>query len=213
MGSAVDPARARELATPIDGAMPFVPWMIYIYLCVFPAALMPVFVVRSPRLFRRTVLAYAIAIIVSLVVFVLWPVTSLHLRADPAAFDRGRFTDWCLSLVYEIDPPVNLFPSLHLSIAALAAGALWKARRVYGAAAIVLVLAIGISISAVKQHFLVDGVGGLVLAAGIYAVVLRPFRPAPGEPPAGYPWQGPALYLVFQAAVFAALFGVFLLLH
>jgi hypothetical protein len=86
-------------------------------------------------LFRRTVLAYALTIAVSLVLFVAVPVTSIGLRVDPATLDVKRLSPWAVAALYRIDPPFNLFPSLHLSIAVLAAASASKARRVYGAAA------------------------------------------------------------------------------
>lgn len=182
------------------------PWTIYVYLAVFPASLAPLFFVRSRRLYRRIVGAYAAAIVLSLVVFAAWPVTSTALRADLSGLDATSFTTWCLRTVYVLDPPVNLFPSLHLSIAGLAAAGLWKARRTYGLIALVLVGAIGISICTVKQHFILDGAGGLALAAALHAAVIRPFRPEPAEGPPAYSWTGPILYLVFQGLVYLGLY-------
>ncbi len=210
VGHLVDPARARELATALDAAIPFVPWPIYVYLGVFPAAFAPLFCVRSRRLFRRVAAAYMIAIAISLAVFVAWPVTSAGLRADLPQGGHRSFTAWCLELVYTLDPPVNLLPSLHLSIAGLAAAGLWTARRAYGAVALAAVAAIGVSICTVKQHFVVDGIAGLALTAAIYAVVLRGFEAQDGEEPTAYSWKGPALYLLFVALVYAGLFTAYL---
>ncbi len=209
-GRAIDPARARELATPLDAMIPFVPWTIHVYLWIFPASFLPAFIVRSRRLYRRVLAAYAIAIAVSVIVFAAWPVTSAALRADPAKLDPARFTDWCLRTVYRLDTPLNLFPSLHLSIAALAAGALWKARRAYGAVALVAVGAISVSICTVKQHFVLDGIGGLVLGAAIYAAILRPFRPNPAEGRLDYAWPGVLFYLAFQGLMYVVFLALFL---
>ena len=95
----------------------------------FPAALIPLFVVRCPRLLRRTALAYAIATAVSLVCFIVFPVTSERLRVHSATLEIARPSDWAVSVLYSLDPPYNLFPSLHLSIAALSAFSAWKAAR------------------------------------------------------------------------------------
>lgn len=209
VGHAVDPSRAGSLATSVDSAIPFVPSTIFVYLGVFPAALLPLFTVRSRRLFRRILAAYAITIAVSLAIFVIWPVTSTGLRADPAALDATRFTGWCVRLVYDLDPPYNLFPSLHLSIAALAAGSLFKARRAYGILAGIGVAAIGVSICTVKQHFVADGLAGIALAAVVHAVVLRPFRAEPSDGPLAYSWRGPATYAAFHSLVYAGLYAAF----
>lgn len=205
----IDPARALDLGTALDARIPFVARSVWVYLWVFPASLLPLFLVRCPRLFRRTIVAYGVAIAVSLVVFAAFPFTSVGLRADRAALDVTRFSPWGVSVLYRLDPPFNLFPSLHLSIAALAALSAWKARRLYGAAAFAGVAAIGASICTVKQHFVLDGLGGLALAAVVYAIVLSPYAPPPATDPA-YGWRGPAAYAALLAAVQAGFYAAFL---
>jgi len=204
VGLATDPARARELGTALDRAIPFVPASIWIYLWVFPADLIPVFVVRCPRLYRRTIVAYAIAMVVSYVIFAAFPVTSLGLRADPATLDPSRPSEWAVLLLYSIDPPFNLFPSMHLSIATLAAFSAWTADRRYGAATFFGVALVGISITTVKQHFIVDGIAGFALGALVYALLIRPYRPVPGYRPA-FGWRGVALYAVLLVAAYAGM--------
>jgi len=208
VGHYVDPAKARDLGTALDRLIPFIAASVWVYLWVFPASLLPLFVVRCPQLFRRTLLAYGLAIAASLTVFVAFPVTSITLRADRAALDVTRVSPWAVALLYRLDPPVNLFPSLHLSIVALAALASWKARRSYGAAAGVGVALIAVSICTVKQHFVLDGLGGAALAAVVYAFVLRPYAPEPGTDPA-YGWRGPAAYAALLIAVYAGFFAAF----
>jgi hypothetical protein len=210
VGLAADPTRARELATPLDRAIPFVAWTVWIYLWVFPAAYLPLFVVRCPGLFRRTMVAYVVAIALSLAVFVAVPVTSSGLRVDAATLDATRFSPWAVALLYELDPPYNLFPSLHLSIAALAASSVWRADRRIGALTAAGVALIGVSICTVKQHFVLDGLAGLALAAAIHAVVLRPHRSPPGVPVA-YGWPGWVSYLGLLVAVYAGFGAGFLL--
>jgi membrane-associated phospholipid phosphatase len=208
VGRAIDPSRARNLGTPLDDRIPFIATSVWVYLWVFPACLLPLFVVRCSKLFRRTILAYALAIAVSLVLFIAFPVTSIGLREDRDALDVTRISPWAVSLLYRADPPLNLFPSLHLSIATLAALSAGKARRVYGAAAFVGVGLIGVSICTVKQHFVLDGLGGAALAALVYAIVLRPYAPQPAIHPA-YGWRGPAAYAGLLIALYASIYAGF----
>jgi membrane-associated phospholipid phosphatase len=114
-----------------------------------------------------------------------------------------------VALLYRLDPPVNLFPSLHLSIAGLAALSAWTARRSYGLAAGFGFALMSVSICTVKQHFVLDGLGGATLAAAIYAFVLRPYAPDPGTDPA-YGWRGPAAFIVLLVAVYAGFYASFL---
>jgi len=208
VGRSLDTTRAHELASALDARIPFIAATIWIYLWVFPAAFVPVFVVRCRHLFRRTVLAYAVVIGVSLAVFALFPVTSLGLRVAPETLDTLRFSPWAVAKVYEVDPPFNLFPSLHLSTAAVAAFAVWKARRSLGIIMFLGVGLIGISVCTVKQHFVIDGVAGLVLASAAFLLFLRAYRPAPATDPS-FTWRGPALFLALVAIAFAALYVAF----
>ena len=205
VGLNVAPARAHTLGSAIDASIPFVAGTVWLYLLVFPASLLPLFLVRSQDLFRRAMAAYAVAIAASLVLFAAIPVTSAGLRVDPASLDRTRFSSWAVAELYAIDPPFNLFPSLHLSIAALAALAAWKARRLFGAVALGGVTLIAVSIATVKQHFVVDALGGAALAAIIYAAILAPYAPGKdGE--AAFRWPGPAAFAAFAAAAAAVLY-------
>ena len=183
VGLGTDPGRARSLMTSLDARIPFIAGSVWIYLGLFPTAFLPLFVVRCPRLFRRTVLAYALAIAASLAVFAAYPVKADGLRVDVAVLDLTRFAPWAVALLYRIDPPYNLFPSLHLSVALLAAASAWKASRRVGAAVFAGVLPIAASICTVKQHFVLDAAGGAALALVSYALVLHRYEPVSGEAP------------------------------
>lgn len=208
VGTSRDPQRARELQTFVDDQIPFVAASVWTYLLIFPSALLPLFVVRCQRLFRRTAVAYAIVIAVSLFCFAFFPVTSSALRADGVMLDRGRASDWAVATLYSIDPPYNLFPSLHLSIAVLAAFAVWKAARRYGMAAFVTLVVVAMSVCTVKQHVVLDVVGGGALGALVSFFVLRPYRPQAGVEPA-YSWRGPLLYVAFLAMVYTGFYLAF----
>ena len=210
VGLASDHRHARGLATSLDAKIPFVADSIWVYLAVFPAALLPLFLVRCPRLFRRTVASYGAAFAVSMGAFVAFPVTSSGLRVDPATLDPKGFSTWGVAWLYRLDPPYNLFPSLHLAIALLSAASAWKASRAYGAAALGCVVPIALSILTVKQHFVVDGLGGVAVAAVAYATLVRPYEPRGGSDPA-YGWRGPAGYVLACALAFAGLYAGFLL--
>jgi membrane-associated phospholipid phosphatase len=205
VGNSRQPEEARELTTALDAHIPFVARSVWIYLLIFPSALLPLFVVRCQRLFGRTAVAYAVAITISLFCFTFFPVTSLGLRVDPAMLDLTHASDWAVATVYAIDPPYNLFPSLHLTIAVLAAFSVWKAARLYGVAAFVTLVFIGVSVCTIKQHVVLDVVGGVALGGLVSFLVLRPYRPRAGVEPA-YSWRGPLLYVVFLVLAYTGFY-------
>ena len=199
-----------ELATRLDARIPFIANSVWVYLWIFPTALIPLFLVKCQRLFRRTALSYAVAIGVSLGFFILLPITSTRLRVAETALDLSHPSHWAVSVVYQLDPPYNLFPSLHLTIAILAAFSAWKAKRLYGIAVFLGMVLVGVSVCTVKQHYLLDVLGGIALAAATAALFLSPYRPAPSVSPA-YRWTGPAIYIVFLVLAYAGFYVAYLI--
>jgi hypothetical protein len=80
VGLSRNSANAHILTTTLDDQIPFIAGSVWAYFWVLSCGLLPLFVVRCSRLFRRTAIAYAIVITVSLVFFVVFPVTSIQLR-------------------------------------------------------------------------------------------------------------------------------------
>jgi len=210
IGFAVDPAEAYVLRTALDDAIPFLPWSVYVYSWVYSSMLYPLFTVRSGDLFWRVVAAYGLVVAVSLLVFAVFPVTSVGLRPDVSTLDTALFHNWGVRLTYTVDPPANLFPSLHMSIAAIAALSAWKARRLYGLLAAPIVLGIAVTICTMKQHFVADGVAALVLVAVVYRLTLHGWpRAAMPRAERAFTWRGPVAYVAFHAMVYGGLYVTF----
>jgi hypothetical protein len=206
VGLTTDPLKARSLETALDRAIPFVPWTIYLYAWVYTAMFYPVFVVRCPYLFRRVALAYVVTAAISMSCWIAWPVTSATIRPEIAPLGVAEFHLWGLRLNYALDPPTNLFPSLHLSVATLACLGAGTARRAAGFL-LVPVVAIAVAITTVKQHFVADGVAGLLLGLTIWSLLIRPARVA-GRPieDVAHPLPYAAGYYVFHACVYGVMF-------
>jgi len=194
--------RTHVLMTVMDDKIPFLAGSIWLYLWAFPCALIPLFVVRCPMLFRRTAIGYAALIAVSLLCFAVFPVTSLPLRIPPTRLEVSGFSGWAIARLYALDPPYNLFPSLHVSISALAAFSVWKASRPYGAAALASLGFVAASVCTTKQHYLLDVLGGLTLSALVGGVLLGRCGRLKNVD-AAYSWRGPALYLGLVAVFYS----------
>jgi len=89
------------------------------YALPFLAALSPL----SRADYRRLAAAAAGVIVVSAAFFLLWPLTIARPDIGPASF-----SDRLLAALYAADSPVNLFPSLHVSLSFLFAAAVARAR-------------------------------------------------------------------------------------
>jgi membrane-associated phospholipid phosphatase len=203
--------RTHDFRTPVDTRIPFIARTIWIYLWSFSASVIPLCFIRCRNLFRRSALAFGVAIGVSLICFAALPVTALHLRADPAQLNAPGPSDWAVAAIYSIDPPFNLFPSLHISLTALAAFAVWKADRRYGALLFFGLALVAISVCTTKQHFVVDVLGGLAIAAAVGAAILAPYRRRDGL--AVYSWRGPVSYLASLAIMYLGFYAAYLWPH
>ena len=164
VGNSAQREPASSLATALDRAIPFLDWSVWIYLLGIPMALAPAFVLPSLHHFQRTAQAYALVIVVSLTCFLVFPSTSGHLRMSASGLSPASLSGWAVQTLYSVDPPCNLFPSLHVSLCSLAAFSIAEAmprRRFAWYTALAMVT---VSITTVKQHFVVDALGGLFLA-------------------------------------------------
>jgi hypothetical protein len=201
-----DPAEARTLAVPFDDAIPFVIGSALVYWSILPMGLLPIFTVRDPALFRRVAVAYSLTIAIALATFVVLPVTSLGFRPEPEVFAGAGFSGWLMHLLYTLDPPMNLFPSLHLALAVLAALAAWRVEPGLGACALAWTALIAVSVCTTKQHFVVDAVAGVALAALVHFAVLGRGRAASPQA-AGFGAPGLALFGALVALFYGGLYA------
>lgn len=167
-----------DLMTDLDRAIPFWPWTILVYhshgLILLAAAL----VIRAQD-YTRLLLAMLVVNFLCYGGFILFtahfPRPDVSMMAPP----------WgpILRHTYSTDPPGNTFPSIHVATTALLVarmrlqrgGWLWP---LWGAL-------ICISTMTVKQHFIVDVIGGLALAILTYKLTYRnltPHQPADAAP-------------------------------
>ncbi|HEX7706359.1 MAG TPA: phosphatase PAP2 family protein [Thermoanaerobaculia bacterium] len=164
-----DARYAPELA--LDRAIPLIPsWaLIYGALYLF-LILLPIFVVRQEDLIRRTVYACLLCWITAyLFFFVLYPTEAPR----PERVIGDGFAVWGLRNLYGADPPYNCFPSLHVAHSFVSALACTRVHRRLGIIASVFAALVAASTLFTRQHYVVDVVGGVVLAAVAYGIFLH----------------------------------------
>jgi hypothetical protein len=211
MVGVVAPAeRLYDMSAPVDFSIPFSAPTAWIYIWALPAATMPAFIISSRRLFRSTALAYALAISISLALFALFPATAKALRPSTLGLDLRRPSEWLVANIYSIDPPGNLFPSLHLSMTALSALASWRASRLFGSLGFIGLAGVAASACTVKQHFVADVASGLCLALAIWAFTIRR---CPGQDAGARDeiTRRGAVFLLFAGCFYAVVGAAFLM--
>jgi len=144
---------------PWELGIPFVPAMIWPYLSIVLLFVLPLFVLEV-RALRRLAGRLACAVLISGACFLLLPAQPGWTRpADPGAYGP------VFALLYALDAPYNLAPSLHVGFSALLLAALaenaGRAARWLCAAWLAL---IGAAVLLVHQHHLIDVLGGLGVA-------------------------------------------------
>jgi len=138
--------------------IPFVPDAVFVYLLIFPFLLSVVFRVKKYRDFFHVVLTYLLLIFISVAIFSIFPTTMKR----PEIMENGT-TAFLFYAIRLADGPNNLFPSLHVSssvLAALVNGHFCPKSRIIS---IVVAVAISLSTLLVKQHAVLDVLGGALL--------------------------------------------------
>lgn len=160
------------LRTPIDQALPVVPVFAvpYVSLEPFIYGSLVVFLLFRVRLFQSAVSSMIVTFLVSYLFFAF-----LQTYVDrPVLTSNDPFTEMIRG-VYASDHPYNDFPSLHVSTSTIIAIHWWRfSRRSWPL--IVWAGFVAISTVMVKQHYVPDIAGGLVLAFASSLLFLNLFR-------------------------------------
>lgn len=164
------PRQVHLVKCSLDGYLPFVAEMIVPYLGWFlwvPAGLFYL-LHRDKHRFWYCFNTLAAGIFITLALYAIWP-TGLDLRGSVHGTDPFSLM---VRLLYLVDTPTNVCPSLHVFISCVLLFALWGAVGRFGRLANgVLALAICASTVLLDQHSLVDVAMGLVLAAALWLAV------------------------------------------
>lgn len=169
IGSIVAHRLTHRPGTFLDALIPLAPAWSVVYLSLFLAALLPVFVAHQQELIRRVVWMYLVTWLSAFAIFLLYPTA-----APPHAKLAGSsFTDVLMRGLYESDVPYNCFPSLHVAQCYLAACCCYKQHRHTGAVTFVWATLVALSTLFTKQHYVADVLAGAALAFTASHLFLR----------------------------------------
>lgn len=147
-----------------DLAIPFLPWTVVLYAGAFLYwALSIVLILRSgTEITFRFLCAHCLSLLIALVFFLFLPTTNT--RPVPA---NETLWDFGMKVIYALDTPDNLFPSLHCELSWLCYLALKKVPgipRSVKCFACVFSLLVFASTLTTKQHILIDVLAGWLIA-------------------------------------------------
>lgn len=167
------------ISSPIDDHIPFVEYFIVPYILWFGfigVVFAYFFLFDKEGFYKFSCMTY-IGMTVFLIISTVFP-NGLELR--PYFFDRQNvFTDLVATL-YMTDTPTNVFPSLHVfntlaACVAIAHSDRLRKRKILCAAAYTLSVLIILATMFLKQHSVVDVIGGFGMAYVLYRFVYEPF--------------------------------------
>ena len=149
-------APLRNLTIPLDGRIPFRSGWITVYVLSYVTWLVNGLWILSEGEAHayRFAGAYAVAMVISAAVFILFPATIQR----PEVTGSG-LTDALTRLIYRLDTPTNLCPSLHVMANYFCWRGTWGCRGIpgwYKAVSFGYLVLVCLSILLVKQHLFVD---------------------------------------------------------
>lgn len=158
-----------DFSISIDRLLPFVDWMMIIYVLAYVAWITGFIVIgrESREVCYEVMTAEQIAKLLCLACFIVIPCTIVR----PEITGTG-FCSWLSRFIYSMDSPENLFPSIHCLENWICFRGAMKCKKVgkgYKATMFVAAILVFASTVLVKQHVFVDIIGGVaVVEIGLF---------------------------------------------
>ena len=157
----------------LDAAIPFIPEWVIVYCLAFVSWAVSAVIILAQGKERayRFAAAYIVALVLSGVIFLAWPLT----MDRPEIVGGGLLRDM-LRGIYQVDQPNNLFPSLHVVASYFCWRGLWGCPRIpkwFKAFNFVFLLLVCLSVLFVKQHLSIDIPSGIVVGETAFQIAGR----------------------------------------
>ena len=166
-------ASARPLPlTDLDRAIPFWPVTAWIYWSDYALVFVAFQLCRAPGATARFVYALSALVLIGTAAHWLWP-TMYPRELYPLEPDATGLTVYLFERFRAADTPASCMPSLHVAASYLGAFAVHHVDRRRALGLLLWASAIFASTLTTKQHYVVDGLAGVALAAAVWRVAVR----------------------------------------
>jgi membrane-associated phospholipid phosphatase len=185
-------------ATFVDALVPLDPrWMLF-YGSIWAFVLLPLFVAPRAVLLRAARADIAL-LLIAYASFLALPTQAPR----PSRLVIDGFATWTLRVQYDVDPPFNCFPSLHVAHSYVSAFTAARVHRGVGAVAIGWATLIALSTLFTKQHYAADVLVGAALAVVAWPIFTRGLKDDAVTPAdrAAAPARGLAVAAIYGALV------------
>ncbi len=163
-----------DLTLPVDLMVPVIPWFMYIYFGCFLFWVINYVMIGSlgKKHFYRFITADMLSRVVCGIFFILLPTTNLKLR-EAVILEGSSFAETMMRFLYTVDQPRNLFPSIHCLVSWFCFIGIRGQKTIpfwYRTFSCLFAVAVCISTQVTKQHYIVDAIGGIILAELLYYI-------------------------------------------
>lgn len=153
-----------------DEKVPVITWTVYIYLGCYLFWIANYILVRrlGKEHFYRFVTADMLSRLVCGLFYIIIPTTNI--RPDIVG---GALSDILMRFLYSVDAATNLFPSIHCLVSWFCYIGIRGKKEIpawYRAFSCIFAIAVMISTQTTKQHYIVDVIGGVILAEVLYYI-------------------------------------------
>ncbi len=162
----------------IDDRIPLIPFFVLFYAMAYVQWIVNLFVIvreNDDKMLYNYFSSDLVGKIVCAILFIAIPTTMVQ-----PVFESTDLWTFHLNLVYALDEPVNLFPSMHCFesyICARVALQSKKSSKFYKVFSVVLALLVFASTVFTKQHILIDIPAGIILAELSVFIISRGWLP------------------------------------
>ncbi len=163
-----------DFTTELDRAVPFLPSFVSIYVLSYPFWVLCYILIakeNSKENWYRFVFADMLARLICGICFLAIPTTNIR-----PEITGSSFFEIAMGFIYEMDLPYNLFPSIHCLASMMCYLGLRTCSRIpkpWKWATLGFAVLVFASTQFTKQHYLVDVIGGVLIALGCYMLSMR----------------------------------------
>lgn len=151
---------------PIDQIIPFWPWTIWVYFTEYIIFICAYFGLKSNELVTKYFYAYMTILLLSVVVFIFFPVT---FPREDYLIETTSFSTFALNFLRTyMDSPANCLPSLHVSSCFISSFCFWQESKKKAILYTLWSILVSISTMTTKQHYFIDVWTALILTVVVY---------------------------------------------
>jgi len=154
---------------PFENAIPMLSWTVLIYMTDYVYLLSILFILKDEKI-DRFFYSFILLATIHILVFTFYP----------TVYPRGgwqlpltSFFDYILHYIRIIDSPYNCFPSAHISICFLGVFFIKRLKKELFPFFLAWAILISISTLTTKQHYFLDIIGGILVAAFSYYMIFK----------------------------------------